>query len=80
MLPQSYIRSMITKIRVLFVINIIIALASAGVGFWMIWAIVVKPAWPFAVILLMAMVAVDAARYQAVNLLRQRTFWKKFLP
>ncbi len=80
MLPPSYIRDMITKIRILIAINIIIALASAGVGFWMIWAIVVKPAWPFAVILLMAMVAVDAARYQALNLLRQRSFWQKLLP
>lgn len=79
MLPQSYIRSTLTKISILFVVNVLIALAMAALCGCMLWAITTRPAWQFAVIALFALVGADMARTNAVNLLRQTRFWKKWL-
>lgn len=80
MLPPSYFRQMITKVQILFVLNLFIALFMTALLGGMLWAITIKPAWPFAIIALLALIGADLARHHAAQLLRQRAFWKKFLP
>jgi hypothetical protein len=69
----------LTQIRILFVLNIITALAMAALCALMLSAICIHPTWPLAVIALLSLIVADLARHQAINLLRQTRFWKKWL-
>jgi uncharacterized membrane protein len=42
----------------------------------MLWALLVKPAWPFVVIGLMALITADLGRCHAMHMLRLTRQWK----